>query len=167
MSDNVPEYTVVYDVTEAGLGHDPRLMALFRLWVSKRRGRIAPARADFSTEELRSWLGNIILLDVVDGGRDFHYRLFGSVVTREAGFDMTGKMLSDYPIKSRLPFLFEVHRELVRRACPALTEHNPGVPNVRRRRRLLLPFSSDGKTIDMTLSANYAIDVVMLPERYL
>ncbi len=167
MSDNMAEYSVVYDVTEAELTHDPRLLALFRLWQSKRQGRLAPARADFSTEELRPWLGNIILLDVVDGGKDFHYRLFGSVVAREAGFDMTGKMLSHYPIKSRLPFLFEVHRELVRRACPALTEHNPAVPNVRRRRRLLLPFSRDGKTIDMTLSANYAIDVVTPPERYL
>jgi len=167
MSDAQAEFSVVYDVTEVELRHDQRLLELFRLWQSKRADRIAPARADIPTEELLPWLGNIILLDVIDGGKDFRYRLFGSLIAREAGFDMTGKMLSEYPIKSRLPFLFQVHRELVRRACPALAEHNPGVPNVRRRRRLLLPFSSDGKTVDMTLSANYAIEVVRPPERYL
>jgi hypothetical protein len=167
MSDLQAENTVVYGVTEAQLGHDPRLLSLFQLWQSKRNGRLAPTRSDMRAEDLQPWLGNIILLDVIDGGKDFRYRLFGSVIAREAGFDMTGKMLSDYPIKSRAPFLFEVHRELVRRACPAISEHNPDVPNVRRRRRLLLPFSSDGKSVDMTLSANYAIEVVRQPNGYL
>lgn len=167
MSDSQAEHSVVFDVTEEKLRHDPRLLGLFQLWQTKRDRRFAPARPDIRPEELQPWLGNIILLDVIDGGKDFRYRLFGSAVAREAGFDMTGKMLSEYPIKATLPFLFEVHRELVRRACPALTEHNPAVPNVRRRRRLLLPFSSDGKSIDMTLSANYAIDVVRPPDRYL
>jgi hypothetical protein len=167
MSDPEAEHAVVYDVTEERLGHDPRLLNLLRLWQSKRAARMAPARAEFRPEDLQPWLGNIILLDVIEGGKDFRFRLFGSAVAREAGFDMTGKLLSEYPIKTTLPFLFEVQREVVRRACPALTEHNPAVPNVRRRRRLLLPFSSDGKSIDMTLSANYAIDVIRPPDRYL
>src|SRR5262245_27250689 len=100
-SDPHVEDDVTYDVTEANLCHDPRLLGLYQLWHSKRGGRFAPARVDIRAEQLQPWLGNLILLDVIDGGKDFRYRLFGSVIAREAGFDLTGKFLSDYPIESR------------------------------------------------------------------
>ncbi|MGQ0677476.1 MAG: PAS domain-containing protein [Rhodospirillales bacterium] len=158
---------VIHGVSEPDLEIDQRLLGLFRLWNAKRRGRKLPARADLRPEELKPWLGNLIVLDVIDGGRDFRYRLFGTNIVRQAGFDMTGKLMSEYPIKDALPHFFETHRDVVRLATPALGEHNPRVALVRRRRRLILPFGEDGETVDRTITANYAIEVVREPDRYL
>ncbi len=161
------EPTIIHGVTEADLAMDERLLGLFRLWNKKRGDRVLPARADLRPEELGPWLGNLIVLDVIDGGRDFRYRLFGTAIVMQAGFDMTGKFMSEYPIKQALPFFFATHCEVVRRATPAFGEHNPRVATVRRRRRLILPFGEDGKTVDRTMTANYAIEVIGQPERYI
>jgi hypothetical protein len=80
---------------------------------------------------------------------------------------MTGKLLSEYPIKDALPQFFAVHREVVRRAAPAFGEHDPRVAQVRRRRRLILPFGEDGRTVDRTMTANYAVEVLREPDSYL
>jgi hypothetical protein len=158
---------VNHAVTEADLAVDERLLGLFRLWNAKRGARALPARHDLRPEELRPWFGNLIALDVIDGGRDFRYRLFGTAIVFQAGFDMTGKLLSEYPIKEILPFFMATHREVVRRAAPAFGEHNPRVATVKRRRRLILPFGEDGRTVDRTMTANYAVEVVREPERYI
>ncbi|MCC6467268.1 MAG: PAS domain-containing protein [Alphaproteobacteria bacterium] len=164
---SVPNPTVTYRIDEAGLAHDERLLGLFRLWQSKRRERPMPARADFGHEELQPWFGNLILLDVIDGGADYRYRLFGLVLATEAGFDMTGKLLSEYPLKDRLPHFREVFAQVLRDPVPALSEHDPGVSNVRRRRRLILPLAKDGRAVDMLMTANYAVDIVRKPDPYL
>ncbi len=161
------EPAVIFGVAESELAVDERLLGLFRLWESKRGDRALPARADLRPEELKPWLGNLIVLDVIDGGRDFRYRLVGVNVVRQAGFDMTGKLLSEYPIKDVLPYFLATHREVVRLAVPAFGEHNPRVALVRKRRRLILPFGEDGKTVDRTMTANYAIELVREPDRYL
>ncbi len=151
----------VYDVTPADLDHDERLLSLYRLWESKRGACSMPARSDLTTEELTPWFGNLCIVDVLDGGGDFRYRLYGTTIAREAGFDMTGRLLSEYPIVQMIPFFGDAYNEVMRRKRPALGEHNPGVDSVRRRRRLLLPFGADGRTVDKILSCNYAIDVVV------
>ncbi|MBL8706790.1 MAG: PAS domain-containing protein [Rhodospirillales bacterium] len=158
---------VQYDIDAQGLAHDERLLALYRLWDSKRRGRTLPARADFEHAELAPWFGNLILLDVLEGGKDFHYRLFGVTLAEEAGFDMTGRKLTDYPITSNLPHFFSVFTEIIKRRSPALSEHDPAVPNVRRRRRLILPLGRNGETVDMMMTYNYAVEIVRPPDPYL
>jgi len=159
--------TVTYDVDAHGLAHDERLLKLYRLWDSKRRGRVLPSRTDFDHAELAPWFGNLILLDVLEGGEDYRYRLFGVTLAEEAGFDMTGKKLSEYPIPRMLPYFYAVFREVIRRRTPAFSEHNPSVPNVRRRRRLSLPLGKDGETVDMIMTVNYAVDIVHKPDPYL
>lgn len=156
----------VYDVRPAELVHDERLESLYRLWDSKRGSRLMPARRDLTTEELTPWFGNLCIVDVLDGGKDFRYRLYGTTIAREAGFDMTGRLLSEYPIAKMIPFFGDAYNEIIRRRCAAFGEHNPGVDSVRRRRRLLLPFSTDGETVDKILSCNYAIDVVVPAPKY-
>lgn len=167
MADPTAAPTILYDVDEHNLASDERLLNLYRLWNAKRGARSLPARADFDLAELAPWFGNLILLDVLDGGKDFRYRLFGVILAQEAGFDMTGKKLSEYPIPSLLPHFYEVFREVILRRKPAMSEHDPSVPNVRRRRRLILPLAKDGETVDMIMTFNYAVEVVHKPEPYL
>lgn len=166
--ETIPSDPVVFhDVNEQQLAVDQRLLTLFRLWQAKRGTRALPARADFAPDDLLPWFGNLVILDVIDGGKDFRYRLFGTVIAREAGFDMTGKLLSEYPIKQPLEYFFAVNREIVRRGTPAMSEHDPAVPAVRRRRRLILPLGKDGRTVDRILTVNYALHVVRALDRYL
>lgn len=56
----------------------------------------APAPADIITpDNLQTHLGRIVLLEPLDGGHDFFYRLYGSIVAEFAGFDLTGRKLSE------------------------------------------------------------------------
>src|SRR5690606_40981648 len=48
--------------------------------LAKRGDRIMPARADMDPLELRDYLGWIVIVDVLDGGSDFYYRLVGTKV---------------------------------------------------------------------------------------
>jgi hypothetical protein len=167
MANKSTEPTVNYRVDEAALAHDERLLSLFRLWQSKRGVRRLPARSDFDHRELLPWFGNLILLDVLDGGTDYRYRLFGVVLAQEAGFDMSGKLLSEYPIKVNLPHFYDVFANVIRNRSPALSEHDPGVKHIRRRRRLILPLGKDGETVDMIMTANYAVEILQKPGPYL
>lgn len=71
-----------------------------------------------------------------------------------------GKLSSEYPIQLMIGYFSEVFGEVVRRKRPAYSEHNSAIDSVRRRRRLALPFSSDGVTVDEIMPCNYAINVV-------
>lgn len=76
----------------------PKIAEFGALWHAKRRGAALPDRADFPVEELVPWLGNVIIMDVIDGGADFRYRLIGTTITRFLNRDYTGKTIleSDY-----------------------------------------------------------------------
>src|SRR5690348_504496 len=73
----------------------PLINALVAYWESKRAGRIAPRRADIDPTDLAPHLPNIFMLDVLEGGTDFSFRLIGTGIVRGMGRDSTGKRLSD------------------------------------------------------------------------
>lgn len=58
--------------------HHPLLQRLLQLWDVKRGQRPMPVRADFDVLELKDWLGNLVLVDVLEGATEFRYRLYGS-----------------------------------------------------------------------------------------
>ncbi len=167
MTDNPLELMIVYDVDAAGLAHDSTLLGLFELWQRKRKTRALPARADFSHQELRPWFGRLVLLQAVDGGADFRFRLMGMNLVSEVGFDHTGGLMSELPNKTLIPHFLAVHREALRRRTPILAEHKPEVDTVKRRRRLILPLGKDGAIADMTMTASYPIAFARNPDRYL
>lgn len=55
-----------------------------------------PARSDFDPANIPLLLPHIYLIDVVDGGADFRYRLVGTHITEAVGFDFTGQLVSDF-----------------------------------------------------------------------
>ena len=73
----------------------PRHRDLFAWWRDN-TAPDAPAPADLiKPDNLQTHLGRIVLLEPLDGGRDFVYRLYGSIVAEFAGFDLTGRRLSE------------------------------------------------------------------------
>jgi hypothetical protein len=91
--------------------------------------------------ELRPALGYVCLVDPVEGGADFRYRLFGSLVAHVSGFDMTGRLLSEHPSSPYVVAFYRACALAVLRAGTALgSVHSPPVAvSTTTWHRLLLP----------------------------
>ena len=99
---------------------------LLRYWEDLRGPRRMPARREIDAVEMRAALGYINLVDAVEGGRDFRYRVYGSIIAGVSGFDLTGRCASEL-IAS--PYIVEFglagYRAALRRGEPLFTVHGP------------------------------------------
>lgn len=77
----------------------PKLQQLYDYWDGKRAGRRMPARAELDPLDMTFVIGNVILVDVIDGSPPrFRIRLHGTNLAQRAGYELTGKMLDELPI---------------------------------------------------------------------
>jgi len=138
---------------------DPRLAVLYSYWSSKRGARAIPGRADIEPGELRALLPHILLIDVVEGGRDFRYRLVGTEIERHIGRPVTGSLISEVLSGAYLTYIRSLHQRVVAEAAPIYSENsfNDGrgglaeIADFKRAFRLMLPLAKDGATVDMVL----------------
>lgn len=137
---------------------DDRLIALYRQWRAKQREGRLPARADFSLDELRPLMGRLAILDVVDGGADFRFRLYGSRIAAAYRGEMTGKSIREY----RSHFYAKIapgYREVVATRTPRYDEMQVDDEMMLYRwERLVLPLATDGATVDMLLVASITLE---------
>jgi hypothetical protein len=108
---------------------------------------------------LRPALGHIMLLDAVDGGRDFHVRLYGSTIARISKLDMTGKLLSAHPASAyTTEFAIAASRATLRRGEPLYTSRKPVAAEFTSQwPRLALPFVDDSGTAQRLLVGTVAL----------
>lgn len=145
------------EVAPAGLS--PQAEAFRAYWDAKRRGRRMPARADIDPLDMKPWLGEVLLLDVLEGGRDFRYRLVGAMIAYRTGYDMTGKLLSEMPgDPAAIANYLADHRRAVETRAPVHARYD--YISARDSRpvkfeRLLLPLSDDGETVNMLLGLRH------------
>lgn len=94
-------------------------------------------------------LGYVMLLDVIDGGQDFHYALFGSKIANVAGFDMTRKRLSEVPTTSPARRLFHAgYLAVVRHRTPLLlVQQAPDSIMIGSWHRLVLPLGRGAEVL--------------------
>jgi hypothetical protein len=125
-------------------------LEFYEYWLAKGAGRAMPARADIDPLDIPGLLANVFLIDVVAGHpRRFRFRLVGTRITELEG-EMTNRFLDEF-VPGAAGTAMARHYE----------DTAQGRIYVRRetlhwRRRdyvnyhvLLLPLSSDGRTIDM------------------
>ncbi len=74
---------------------DPRLHEFVRYWREKRHGDRLPSRADIDPLELKPFLGDVFMLDVVGEPKRFRYRLVGTNIVARVGRDSTGQFQED------------------------------------------------------------------------
>jgi hypothetical protein len=136
----------------------PKLAALKVRWQEKCAGRKMPARSDFDTLEFGPWMGHLTVLDVIDGGRDYYFRLHGTNIVTLYGYEMTGKTVSELPNEVGTTILKE-YREAVDRRGPVLVARNHALPRKDYTKiiKLILPLSSDGESVDKLLSCAYPV----------
>lgn len=138
--------------------NDARLVDLYRLWQAKRRGGGIPARSDFGLDDLRTLMGSIAILDVIDGGADFRFRLYGSNIASAYRGEMTGKSVRDYR-----PHFYAKIAPGYLRCVDTRTPHYDEIEvddqmMLYRWERLVLPLAADGTTVDMLLVASITLE---------
>jgi len=128
---------------------------LHALWETKRGDRSAPSRHAFDVLELRPWLGFICLVDVLAQGGDFRYRIFGTRIANVIGRELTGRYLSQVEPGLReglLPGYLAVSQSWAPATfSPALRDAWRTI----RLSELVLPLSTDGRSVDMLLTCCY------------
>lgn len=120
-----------------------------------RRGKPLPARGDIDILDFGSALGHLLLLEVIDGGRDFRYVVFASEIMRVWGRDMHQRRVSDFPDDISGVFL-EMYRRVMRERVPYFTRiegaHGDSAGSYDR---LVLPLGDDGESVDRLMTAIY------------
>jgi hypothetical protein len=97
---------------------DPGLAAFVALWESRRGKGAMPERADIKPRDLKDYLSDIHLYEVIEGGRDFRMRLVGTRFSQAAGYDPTGDLLSRVASESAREPMFACARRAVETAAP-------------------------------------------------
>lgn len=114
-----------------------------------------PSRADVEPAEMKPWLSRVMLIDVIDGGRDFRYRLVGTDIASRLGFDATGTNLSALPqAPEHVAKFLEEHQAVVRSVRPGYAVHDYYSTNINRLirfERLLLPLGEHDDEVTMLL----------------
>jgi hypothetical protein len=104
----------------------PQLHFLMGYWNDLAAGRPMPQAREIDALAMRPALGYVNLLEVVEDGRDFRYRVFGSAIAAVAGFDMTGRPASALRARTEaIELALALYRAVTARREPLLIEHGP------------------------------------------
>jgi hypothetical protein len=136
---------------------DQSIRALLAYWMAKRGDRTVPLRQDIDPIALKDHLPSLFMLDVLDEGRDFRYRLVGTMIAAMSGRDVTG---------AKLRTLYEAYpdalAEIARLFGPVISERRPVFArgtvfwrperDYRRFEAGYFPLSTGGETVDIILS---------------
>jgi hypothetical protein len=130
----------------------PEQFELFQLWLRKRGARAMPSKADLPAPDLRPWLGDVHLIEVIEQGRDYRYLIFGTDIARYYDVEMTRRLASEWPDAMR-EAAFATYGRVTRDACPYLVRQNEvAVDRVFSNHRLVLPLSNGGQAVDHILT---------------
>lgn len=134
------EPTVVWNPQPSDIA-SKKLQFLLEYWTGLRRGAALPLTTDIDPMKMRRALGYVMLVDVVDGGRDFRYRLYGSMLASVSGYDMTGRFLSCHGASANvIEFDLAVYRAAVVRKKSVFTSRKPiGARYTSRWQRVAMP----------------------------
>ncbi len=143
-----------------------QLPFVLNLWHSLRdaNGRVTPDQID--PFALRPALGYILLIDVLEDGADFYYRLYGSEVARVAGFDMTGRRTSQIVTGSLAStFYLAGYRALLQRPEPLFTWHEmPMQITINNWDRIVLPLTGADGRVTRILTCNMPGEPLILQD---
>lgn len=137
--------------------YHPLLRRLLDLWNAKRGERLMPVRADFDVFELKDWLGNLMLIEVLPGATEFRYRLYGSVLASYYDRDLTGKLTKVLPPETR-DIVRREYAELCAIRRPKMIERKRSVKHSERMvAKLILPLGGADGEVHMILVASYPL----------
>lgn len=134
----------------------PHLARLLEHWHSLRGDDDLPHFQCVDPLDMGYALGHLNLLEVVDNGEDFRYRISSTEAGRRLGVEYQGMLVSEVG-KFSSRFFGATYRESMRRRLPLYSIHVPPLEvSVSEWRRLLLPLAGDDGTVVRFLSGVHA-----------
>jgi len=136
----------------AAIGTDERRMHVraYNHWVSLLDGRDFPSIEDLEPSNVEDFAGNSVLLDFTCGGENPAIPYVGTAIRDECGLDDGMRTIADVPSRSLLSRLTDHYMQIIANRAPVGFEAE--FDNQRSEsisyRGILMPFSSDGDTID-------------------
>jgi hypothetical protein len=148
---SAPESTAVNDVA-AAIGTDERRMHVraYNYWVSLLDGRDFPSIEDLEPDDVADFSPHSVLLDFTCGGENPAMPYLGAAIRDECGLDDDMRTIAQVPSRSLLSRLTDHYMQIIANRAPIGFEaefDNQRGENICYR-GILLPFSSDGDTID-------------------
>lgn len=133
---------------------------LLQHWHKLRGAHDLPPAASIEPAAMRPALGYVLLLDVIEAGEDFRYRLYGSLVTSVSDHDMTGRRMSEHSASDYVvDFAVACGRAGMRRRLPLYTLRFPARTEYTRAwERLQLPLSGPDGCVTRLLVGNVPTD---------
>jgi hypothetical protein len=143
----------------AGLLDDAQLILLYDYWRAKVSGPHLPSRRDINPVDLpRSVLPHLMLLDLEpsEGGLLIRFRLTGTHIDEALGRNPTGEVVRPSTVANDryIAYIQALYEELAATGAPIYSENifqlaGQSVPMLAK--RLSLPLSNGGATVDMAL----------------
>lgn len=120
---------------------NPVIAGLYREWLDAADGRQLPPFRQFAPDSRPTVAGNLMVLEPVDPA--LRYAYYGARIAAAAGFDMTGRLTSDF--RSEVGAFFErKYREVLDSGRPLYTVHHAEhVSAVVSWERLIMPVTRD------------------------
>ncbi len=118
-------------------------------WRGKCRDGRLPTRRDLDPVEMSPALGYVMILETIEDGWNFRYRLYGSRIAEHTKRDYTGLTTADLVGPACITaFYTSLYRAVARRPVPLFTENTPApFVHVTHWRRLILPLGDGGSTV--------------------
>lgn len=152
-----PQSSLRLDIIQgSSIEPDPRLTKFYQYWRDACRGKQTPSRADIDPVDIPSeLLPNLFLVEAVDGGRRFKFRLVGSESTVAAGRSLTGFHVDEVnPNAAYAEYVSNLYRRVMNRHRPVISVSHFGSPLQEHRitQRIMCPLSNDGRQVNMIVS---------------
>ena len=134
---------------------NPDLIRFYDYWVSLRGDQAMPSRKDVDPLHIPpEFLPNLMLIDVLHAPRRYRYRLIGTQVVAASGEDRTGQAFENVGFFKANPVVLEQYNCVAENGRPLHSLEpftNFATGATYDVDRLLLPLSSDGRTVDMLM----------------
>jgi hypothetical protein len=144
--------TASADDVAAAIGTDERRMHVraYNYWVSLLDGRDFPSIEELEPGDVQDFASNSVLLDFTCGRDNPAVPYIGGAIREECGLDDSMRTIADVPSRSLLSRLTDHYLQIIANRAPVGFEAE--FDNQRGEticyRGILMPFSSDGDTID-------------------
>jgi hypothetical protein len=129
----------------------PPLRELHGYWDQRRDGRSMPARADIDIALIPTLLQYVFLVDVLDGGRDFRFRLVGTHFRDVTGQEVTGQHVAEAFPEQFGAEVRQIWGRVVEERRPVFGRGNlwiPGREHVKWE-GIAMPLAEDDRTVNM------------------
>jgi hypothetical protein len=140
----------------------PLMRQAYRYWEEKRRGRLAPSRADIDPVEMKDFLAHVVLIDVERSPRRYRFRLMGTAFAEQYGEEVTGRYLDELDFGDAMKGVLAVYDRVVATCEPGYTKatsYKKVDGRIIRFERIALPLSDDGENVNMVMSCVVALNI--------